>query len=433
MVQTYLTLLGVCQSVFVQARTGARFRQLVEAWVLCTTRRTLTGLLPFIPAAERHVHDAYHHFFQHAVWEPDLLFDGLLRVLVRRCCPDGRLTLDLDDTLHHKTGRKVVGAGWHRDAIRSTAHQTVTAWGLNLIVLTLRITPPWGGMPLGLPVRVRVHRKGTTATYFDLAEEMLRTVATVVPGCHLSVCADGFYAALAARLPRAIAFTSRLRRDAALYDEIGYRPSGTRGRKPTKGPRLPALSAIADEAGALGLFSLTTATRHQQTVDRLVYTRPVFWDTVWVRLVIVRDPDGRETDDFFVTTDLDACALAMPDHYGGRWSIELTFRDVKQLLGGQEPQCWADDGPARAAALAYWLYTLVWTAFLLAAPPEQRRASQPTPWYPQKATPSFADALTCLRRALWHRRISAGPGADPARAINPTDVDLLIDHAARAA
>lgn len=432
MVQTYLTLLGMCQPVFLQARTFELFRQLVDAWLLCTTRRTITGLLPFIPAAERRAHDAYHYFFHQARWDPDLLFDLLLRVLVRTVFPDGRLTLDLDDTLHHKTGRRVVGAGWWRDAVRSTAAHPVTAWGLNLVVLTLRVPAPWGGMPLGLPVRVRVHRKDGP-TYFALAEEMLRTVATAVPGCRLSVCADGFYAPLAARLPRAIAFTSRMRRDAALYAEVGYRSPGTRGRKPTKGPRLPSPTALAAEAGALGLFSLTGMTRCLQRVERLVYARRVYWNGVWVLLVIVRDPEGRESDDFFFTTDLQACALDVPDQYGGRWSIELTFRDVKQLLGGQEPQCWAGQGPEQAAALAYWLYTLIWTCFLLATPAAQQQALRPWPWYPQKTVPSFADALACLRRHVWRARITPGAGDRPAPAINADEVEMLIDQAARAA
>lgn len=432
MVHSYLTLLAACQPVFPQVRTFALFRQLVEAWLLCTTRRTVTGLLPFIPATERRAHDAYHYFFRQAVWEADLLFDLLLRVLVRAFFPEGRLPLDLDDTLHHKTGRHVVGAGWWRDAVRSTGTHTVTAWGLNLLVLTLRISPPWGGMPLGLPIRVRVHRKDGP-TYFDLAEEMMRSVAAVVPGCRLSVCADGFYAALAARLPRAITFTSRMRRDAALREEVGYRPAGTRGRKPTKGPRLPAPPALAEEAGRLGLFALTTMTRCQQRVDRLVYARRVYWDGIWVLLVIVRDPDGQEKDDYFFTTALDAWALDVPDHYGGRWSIELTFRDVKQLLGAQDPQSWAEQGPAQAAALAYWLYTLVWTCFLLASPAERQQALRPWPWYPQKALPSFADALACLRRHLWRGRITPRPGATPAPAINAPDIEVLIDQASRAA
>jgi hypothetical protein len=432
MIHSYDTLLAACQSVFLQARTYALFRQLVEAWVLCTTRRTLTGLLPFIPAAERRAHDAYHYFFRRALWNPDLLFDVLLRVLVRTQCPDGRLPLDLDDTLHHKTGRKVDGAGWWRDAVHSTGTRTVTAWGLNLVVLTLRITPPWGGMPLGLPVRVRVHRKGGP-TPGDLAVAMLTSVAAAVPGCRLAVCADGFYAFLAAQLPPAIPFTSRMRRDAVLHDELGYRPQGTRGRKPTKGPKLPKPPALAEEAGRLHLFSLTTITRCQQQGERLVYARRVWWDGVWVRLVIVRDPDGQEPDDYFFTTDLDACALDVPEHYWGRWSIELTFRDTKQLLGGQEPQSWAGWGPEQTAAFAYGLHTLIWTCFLLASPAEQQQALRPWPWYPQKTTPSFADALACLRRALWQRRFTARAEENPALGIISQDVEVLIDHASRAA
>ena len=77
MVHAYCTLLAVCQPVFAQSRTYQLFCQLVDAWVLCTTRRTINGLLAFIPGAERRVHDAYHHFFQSARWDPDELFAQL--------------------------------------------------------------------------------------------------------------------------------------------------------------------------------------------------------------------------------------------------------------------------------------------------------------------------------------------------------------------
>lgn len=432
MVHTYLSLLATCQPLFAQSRTAGVFCQLMDAWVLCTTRRTITGLLAFIPGTERQVHDTYHHFMQSAKWQFDDLFDLLTRRIVRTLVPTGLLTLDLDDTLHHKTGRKVAGVGIWRDAVRSTAHQTVTALGLNLIVLTVRIIPPWGGFPLALPVRVRVHRKDGP-TYIDLAEEMIRDVAVLAPGCQVRVCADGFYAPLAKRLPRALAFTSRLRSDAALYDHPLPQPAGKRGPKPKKGARLPALTEIAREAGALGLFNLTTMTRCQQTVERLVYSRTVIWNGLLILLVIVRDPDGHEKDDCFFTTDLGACGLDVPDHYGGRWSIEVTFRDVKQLLGAQEPQCWADEGPARAAALGYWLYALIWYCFLTADAAEQRRAVQPFPWYPRKAVPSFADALAWLRRHIWQARIRPGALHTPAPWVNSDDLDLLIDQVSRAA
>lgn len=432
MVPAYDTLLAACQPLFAQSRTHRLFCQLVTAWVLCTTRRTITGLLAFIPGAERRVHDAYHHFFQCALWEPDDLFEVLTRRIVRTVCPSGALTFDVDDTLHPKAGRHVNGAGIWRDAVRSTSTQVVYALGLNLVVLTVRITPPWGGFPIALPVRVRVHRKGGP-TYIDLAAEMIEEVALLLPGCTLRICADGLYAALATKLPREITLTSRLRRDAALNDEPRPRPAGTRGRKPTKGAPLPKPPALAQEAGALGLFSLTTMTRCQHTVERLIYSRIVRWNGLTVLVVIVRDPDGHEKDDFFFTTDLTACALDVPDHYGGRWAIEVTFRDVKQLLGGHEAQCWAARGPERAAALAYWLYALVWYCLLVAETAEQRRAIQSTPWYPQKRVPSFADALTWLRRHLWQARISPRALRNSALAKNAEDLDLIIDQLSRAA
>jgi hypothetical protein len=88
--------------------------------------------------------------------------------------------------------------------------------------------------------------------------------------------------------------------------------------------------------------------------ERLVLVRDVLWYEVnkhdLVRLVIVRDPDGVENDDFFVTTDLDATGVEVATRYAGRWSIEVCFRDVKQDLGGQDPQSWKRKGPERAAA-----------------------------------------------------------------------------------
>ena len=52
------------------------------------------------------------------------------------------------------------------------------------------------------------------------------------------------------------------------------------------------------------------------------------------------------------------------------------------------------------------------------------------PWYPKKATPSFVDALACLRRTLWHQRIFAT--SDEAR-LTPETAEVIIEALARAA
>lgn len=164
----------------------------------------------------------------------------------------------------------------------------------------------------------------------------------------------------------------------------------------------------------------------------MLLCRPVLWYHVCpqrlVLLVIVRDPAGKQPDDFFFTTDLTAGAAAVASQYSGRWAIEDTFRQTKQALGGEDPQVWKAEGPARAAALSLWIYAAVWLWYLKVY---GTKPSWPTvPWYPRKCTPSFADALAARRRTLWRQRISANSSSHP---LPPKITDGLIEILARAA
>ncbi|MCU0613207.1 MAG: hypothetical protein MUE60_15660, partial [Candidatus Eisenbacteria bacterium] len=114
--------------------------------------------------------------------------------------------------------------------------------------------------------------------------------------------------------------------------------------------------------------------------------------------------------------------------YAGRWSIEDTFRDVKQLLGGENPQTWKRHGPARVAALSFWIYSAVWWWYLFAC---DSSCSWPSrPWYTSKTSPCFADALASLRSALWRHRIYPTSELQP---LDPKIIDGLIAVLARAA
>ncbi len=120
-------------------------------------------------------------------------------------------------------------------------------------------------------------------------------------------------------------------------------------------------------------------------------------------LVMVRDPAGRQPDDFFFTTDLTATAVAVLERYGGRWTIEETFRAVNQQLRGETPQSWAQFGPERTVLVAFLTYGLVWLWYLLMQGDHPTVVNQP--WYQGKHLPSFIDALASLRAALWADRI----------------------------
>lgn len=222
----------------------------------------------------------------------------------------------------------------------------------------------------------------------------------------------------------------RIRRDAALY-QAAPPPTGKRGRPRTKGDRLPTPPEIA-KAARKRQWRKATVDMRGRPVQRLVLVRDVLWYAVnkrdLVRLVIVRDPDGIEPDDFFITTDTTATGADVASRYAGRWSIEVCFRDVKQHLGGQDPQTWKRHGPERAAALLLWLHATTWCWYLQVHP--TGRTWIPRPWHRGKTTPSFLDALAALRRVLWSQRITAMSAPEQH---NPEITDALLDTLAYAA
>lgn len=398
----WAALLVVFTELFHQP-TAMLFSRVVTGWVLCPGRHTVTRIYPLAEPDHHKAHDAYHRFFRAGAWCMDRLWEQLARRLVKQFCPHGTLPLVLDDTAFHKTGRKIEGAAWWRDAVRSTSHRVVHCFGLNLVALCLRIDPPWGGEPLSLPIHVRLHRKGEQ-TLLDLAEGMMRDVASWFPDRRLHLCADGFYATLAGRLLPNAHLTSRMRSDAALYAAPPPRRPGQRGRTRKRGRRLPTPKQCAKRPQG---WKKATVTMRGKSQVRLLLTVDVLWYAVCpdhlVRLVICRDPEGREDDDFLFTTDLNAAPESVVSDYASRWSIEDTFRNVKQHLGAEDPQCWKGPGPARAAAFSFWIYSAVWLWYLQTQ--GTRRSWIPLPWYPKKSTPSFADALAVLRRVLWRQRI----------------------------
>jgi hypothetical protein len=114
--------------------------------------------------------------------------------------------------------------------------------------------------------------------------------------------------------------------------------------------------------------------------------------------------------------------------YNDRWAIEDTFKNTKQLLGGQEPQTWKRQGPERAAGLSLWLYSVVWLWYLNQKSSDRYFMVQP--WYAQKAMPSFADAIACLRRCLWRERIKYMFGNS---AVHDKKFEFLLEALAPAA
>ncbi|MGH9058977.1 MAG: IS701 family transposase, partial [Acidimicrobiales bacterium] len=297
------------------------FLELASAWVCATGRRTVTGMIAVMDPTTRGAHDAYHRFVRAGAWSLDCLWEAMVAMVVEvvdRLSGEGPLVCLLDDTLFHRPGRKVEGAGSFRDAVRSTAKRVVYARGLNLVVLALRVTPPWGGQPLAIPVGVALHPKGGPTTT-ELARKLMGELATRLPDRTFVLCADGAYASLAGDHLKRTDVVSRMRRDAALYEAAPPR-TGKRGRPRTKGKRLGNPEELAK--AAKGWKTVKVDWRGQLVIKKL-WSIDVLWyrschDTL-VRLVVVRDPAGKEHDDFFFTTDLDMTSAEVASIYASRW------------------------------------------------------------------------------------------------------------------
>ena len=425
----FFALLGLVRAGFT-APSFAIFTDLMTGWVCAPGRRTITAMITVADPAGARAHDAYHRFVRDGAWCMHRLWQALATHLVTRYAPAGAIELACDDTLFHHQGRKVDGAGVFRDAVRSTVGKVVYARGLNLVVITLQVRPPWGGCPIAVPIDMRVHRKKDTVTTIGHAAAMLTQIVGWLPGRSIHLTADGAYATLARDLPAGVHLTCRMRRDAALFEPAPPR-TGKRGRPRTKGQRLPTPARLSATLPARAFTTIEADTRGR-SVTKLVHVTDVLWYAVdktnLVRLVIVRDPDRVEPDDYFFTTDLHATAVEVVARYAARWAIEVCFRDTKQDLGGQNPQSWKRQGPERAAALSLWLHAATWCWYLDTHPDGQ--GFTPRPWYRHKTTPSFLDALAALRRALWSQRITAMTHSEPD---NTKITDAILDTLAYAA
>lgn len=216
------------------------------------------------------------------------------------------------------------------------------------MVLTLQIQPPWGGEPLGLPINMRLHRK-KQASLIELAEQMVKELVQWHPKRLFRVVADGFYASLAGKKLLNTTIISRIQCNAEVYDLPVKPKKKGRGRPRKKGKRVLCPQKLAK---CVGHWQKVEVCERGKNRIRLVYSRVLLWYRVSqqpILLVISRDPQGKEKDVFFFTTDVTMSPAEVMGCYGDRWAIENTFK-------GQ--------GPERAAGLSLWLYSMVWLWYL---------------------------------------------------------------------
>src|SRR6266705_2537024 len=384
--------------------------------ILAPGERTVAAILRVMGCADEKQFQNYHRVLNRAKWSSRELSRVLLVLLVHLFVAGNEpVLIGIDETIERRRGRKIAARGVYRDPVRSSKEFFVKTNGLRWISMMLLTRVPWACRVWALPFltvlapseRYHEERGMRHKTITDWAWQMILQVSRWLPGRYLVVVADGTYAVLefllkVSHLPHVCAIT-RLRLDACLYDPAPARPAGKRGRNALKGKAQPKLSGRLSDPSTqwqkhtLSWYGGTTREMEIATGTALWYQSPV--PPVAIRWVLIRDPQGQYEPLALLCTDQNAEAIPVVSWFVLRWTVEVTFHEVRAHLGVETQRQWSDLAILRTTPALLALFSLV-TIFAQQLLGAHSFPIRQAAWYP-KALPTFVDTLAFVRQQLW--------------------------------
>ena len=234
---------------------------LLAGAILAPGTRTVGSALRAVGLDQQRCFHRYHRVLSRAVWSSREASCVLLELLVGTFVPDGPLVVGIDETLERRQGKKIRAKGIYRDPVRSSHSHFVKSSALRWVCLTLLAEVPWAKRVWSLPFLSALaysecYAKEQGKRHKPLSEwawQLLLLVRRWWPEREIVAVADSStYASLrlldhCRSLSNPIAFITRLRLDAALYEPAPPRRPGQMGRPRLKGERLPNLSVVAED------------------------------------------------------------------------------------------------------------------------------------------------------------------------------------------
>jgi hypothetical protein len=287
-----------------------------------------------------------------------------------------------DDTVHEHRGAKVFGKGMHRDRVRSSRSYTAFRWGHKWIVLAVLVKFPFASRPWALPMLVMLYRspaddaqrKQRHKTPAEWMRQMLRLMLRWFPDRRFVFAGDGSYSThdlvRAAEQSRGrLTMAGRFYPDAALYDPPPARRRGWRGRPRVKGrkrARPETVVARTEQPTKLDVSWYGGGPREVETVSGTGQWYQSGAGLVPVQWLFVSDRSGTHRDEYFFTTDLNMTPRELVNTYTGRWSLEVTFQEMRAYLGLETTRGRSERTVLRAAPSLFGVYTIVacWYAAL---------------------------------------------------------------------
>jgi hypothetical protein len=396
------------------APTWRHVQVLVTGTLLAQGPRTVAAALRVMGLAHEPRFERYHRVLNRARWSGVQGSQILLGLLLALLPPGWPILIVADETLERRKGACIAAKGMYRDAVRSSKRRVVTCLGLQWVCMALLVPLPWSQRPWALPFltllapsqRANVAAGKAHRTVIDWTVVMVRLVARGLKRRRWMLIGDGSYACVRLGwecLSAQAGLISRLRLDARLFAPPAPVPPGRRGPKPKKGQPLAKLATRLEEARTQGTETTVQWYRGETKTLRLLSGVCLWhtpgWPPLPIRWVLVVDPADPLTAEAFFTTDLALAPVRVIEWFVLRWSIEVTFAEVRRHLGVETQRQWAAKAIARTTPALLALFSIV---CLMVYRLRDHWASLPrcSAWY-LKPQATFSDCLALVRRTIW--------------------------------
>ena len=330
-------------------RSWRHAKVLLVGAILTPGRRTVASVLRIMGRAHERRFVNVRRILNRAAWCPRAGSRILLGLFIAAFAPRGPVVLGLDDTIERRWGQNIRARSIYRDPVRSSDSHFVKASGLRWMSLMLLGPIPWASRVWALPLltalvpseRVCREQGRGHKPLLDLARQLALQARRWVPERDLVLVGDGAFSALrfldAMRRSHVTAITG-LRLDAALFDPAPPRPPGTIGRPRTKGARRPTLAQTLAAEDTLwrevvvpGWYG--AAERTIEIASDTAVWRHGGMPVVPIRWGLIRDPEKRFQPQAVLCTDPARDPAQIVSWFVRRWSIEVTFQEVRAHLG----------------------------------------------------------------------------------------------------
>lgn len=391
--------------------------------LLCTRRRTVTGLLAALGRDQQDWTKAYRLYREHVdnaeLFVP--ILDGVLRLLPE----DSALVIAVDDSHLRKTGRHVAGAGWYKDPLGPPFHVNLM-YAQRFIQLSAAVPDPANPkrarmIPIAMELIPKLPKPGRDASAEDVEHyEKLKVLNS--PGMHarrllqrvrdhmdgsgeyreraIRVCGDGHYSTstLMPHLPPRTVYIGRTRSDMSLRSVPRERQRRSVGRPRSYGKQLSTPDECRRDK-AVPWQELTIDNGHNALRVRYKRISKARWHVLGeeavVQVVVVapmryrkrKNGPWRYTEPaYLVCTDANMPVGELLQIYYWRWGIEVNFREEKQLFGAGQAQVRNPSSVSAAPAVCIATYAALLLAGIRAygfsaKPP----TASPPKWYRRKA------------------------------------------------